>query len=170
MRTQGGKAQTERNGCLMSIVTMGWKFLLQLLGLGRREARRTLKPLDQVYQEYVDSWVSENLARWLNQTRGEIDTLRATRVLLGEADNYPDVAAQIHDTLIDAKVTFSQREGKQYLEIEAYMAPRQTNGKLPQILRWRAEREISWQEIPDDVRERLIRARQPVTLGYAIPQ
>ena len=67
-------------------------------------------------------------------------------------------------------MTFSQRDGKQYLEIEAYMAPRQTNGKLPQILRWRAEREIGWQEIPDDVRARLIRARQPVTLGYAIPQ
>ncbi len=154
----------------MSIITIGWRFLLQLLGIGGRETRRALKPLDQYYQEYVDSWVSENLARWLNQTRGEIDTLRATRVLLGEADHYPDVAAQIRATLIDAKVTFSQRESKQYLEIEAYMAPRQTNGKLPQILRWRAEREISWQDIPDDVRERLIRARQPVTLGYAIPQ
>ncbi len=170
MRNQGAKGQTERNGCLVSLVTMAWRLLLQLLGLGGREARRTLKPLDQVYQEYVDSWVSENLARWLNQTRGEIDTLRATRVLLGEADNYPDVAAQIRETLIDAKVTFSQRQGKQFLEIEAYMTPRQTNGKLPQILRWRAEREISWQEIPDDVRERLIRAREPVTLGYAIPQ
>ncbi len=164
------KAQTERSGCLVSLFTYGWRLLLQLLGIGGRETRRALKPLDQVYQEYVDSWVSENLAHWLNQTRGEIDTLRATRVLLGEADHYPDVASQIRDTLIDAKVTFSQREGKQFLEIEAYMAPRQTNGKLPQILRWRAEREITWQEIPDDVRERLIRARQPVTLGYAIPQ
>ncbi len=170
MRNQGGKDQTERSGCLVSLLSIGWQLLLQLLGLGRRETRRTLKPLDQAYQEYVDSWVSENLARWLNQTRGEIDTMRATRVLLGEADNYPDVAAQIHETLIDAKVTFSQRDGKQYLEIEAYMAPRQLNGKVPQLLRWHAEREIHWQEIPDDVREQLIRQRQPITLGYSIPQ
>lgn len=132
--------------------------------------RHTLEPLDQQYREFVDSWVSERLARWLYQTRYDIDEKIATRVLLGEADQYPAVARMIRDTLIDAKVTFSQRDGKQYLEVEAYTSPRQTNGTMPQIFRWRAEREISWQEIPDDVRERLIRARQPVTLGYAIPQ
>ena len=26
-----------------------------------------------------------------------------------------------------------------------------------------------WQEIPDDVREQLIRQREPITLGYTIP-
>jgi hypothetical protein len=167
---QGHEEPTERMGCLGALLRIGWQLVLQLFGIGRRQARRALQPLDQYYQEYVDSWVSENLANWLNQTRADIDTITATRVLLGEADHYPEVARQIRDTLVDAKVTFSQRDGKQYLEIEAYMAPRQTNGRLPQILRWRAEREISWQEIPDDVRERLIRAREPVTLSYAIPQ
>lgn len=161
---------TERLGCLGSIVRLAMQLVLRFFGIGRREMRRAIKPLDQYYQEYVDSWVSENMALWLNQTRAEIDVDTATKVLLGEADRYPAVAKLIHDTIIDAKVTFSQRDGKQYLEVEAYLAPRQTNGSVPQILRWRAEREISWQEIPDDVRERLIRARQPVTLGYAIPR
>ncbi len=95
---------------------------------------------------------------------------QARLVLMGEAERYPAQAAMLRQTLLDAKVTFSQRDGKQYLEIEAYMAPRQTNGRQPQVLRWRAEREIAWPEIPDDVRERLIRSREPVTLGYAIPQ
>jgi hypothetical protein len=89
---------------------------------------------------------------------------------MGFMSRHPEVAQHIRETLIDAKITFSQRDGKQYLEVEAYMAPRQMNGTQPQILRWRAEREIGWQEIPDDVRERLIRARQPVTLGYSIPE
>ncbi|MCC7447956.1 MAG: hypothetical protein IT324_11095 [Anaerolineae bacterium] len=160
----------ERGGCLDVLFRAGLRLILRLFGIGTQEMRRTLEPLDQQYREFVDSWVSERLARWLYQTRYEIDEKIAMRVLLGEADHYPEVARMIRDTLIDAKVTFSQRDGKQYLEIEAYTAPRQTNGTMPQILRWRAEREISWQEIPDDVRERLIRARQPVTLGYAIPQ
>jgi hypothetical protein len=164
------RPQNERTGCLDAIFRAGWQFILRLFGLSRGEIRRATQPLDQYYQEYVDTWVSENLARWLNQTRPDIRSETATRVLLGEADRYPEVARQIRDTLIDAKVTFSQRHGKQYLEVEAYMAPRQTNTGMPQILRWRAEREITWQEIPDDVRERLIRARQPVTLGYAIPR
>ena len=164
------KSPTERTGCLGAIFQAAWQLILRLLGIGTRPVREALKPLDKYYREYVDSWVSENLARWLNQTRPEIDVETATRVLLGGADTYPAMARMIQDTLIDAKVTFSQRDGKQYLEVEAYMAPRQTNGRLPQILRWTAEREIEWQEIPDDVREQLIRARQPVTLGYAIPQ
>ncbi len=144
--------------------------ILRLLGLGGRQVRRALEPVDQHYQEYVDTWVSERLAQWLHETRAEIDTGLATRVLLGEADRYLEVAALVRQALIDAKVTFSQREGRQFLEIEAYMAPRQVNGKQPQVLRWKAEREIAWQDIPNEVRERLIRARQPVTLGYAIPQ
>jgi hypothetical protein len=160
------EAPVERIGCMGLI----FRFFLRLLGIGARPIRDTLKPLDEHYREFVDTWVSENLARWLNQTRTDIDTQTATRVLLGEADLYPEMARLIRDTLIDAKVTFSQRNGTQYMEVEAYMAPRQTNGRMPQILRWTAEREIAWQEIPDDVRERLIRARQPVTLGYAIPQ
>lgn len=160
----------ERPGCLTGVVQLVMQALLRLFGIGGQQMRRTLEPLDTYYQEFVDTWVSENLARWLNQTRADIDQDIATKVLLGEADRYPDVARTIHDTLIDAKVTFSQRDGKQYLEIEAYMAPRQTNGRMPQILRWHAEREITWQEIPDDVRERLIRMRQPITLGYAIPR
>jgi hypothetical protein len=110
------------------------------------------------------------LADWLHETRAEIDPALATKALLGEAGRYPEVTTLIHQTLIDAKVTFSQRDGAQYLEIEAYMAPRQTNGAQPRVLRWRAERAINWQEIPDDVREQLIRRREPVTLGYAIPQ
>ncbi len=130
---------TEPAGCLEGLFRFVMQAILRLFGIGRKELRRSFEPLDQYYQEFVDSWVSENLARWLNQTRPEIDADTATRVLLGEADRYPEVARQIHDALIDAKVTFSQRNGKQYLEIEAYMAPRQTNGSVPQILRWRAE-------------------------------
>src|SRR5579859_2972575 len=136
---------SERSGCLAGIIQAGWRLVLRLLGIGTRPAREALKPLDKYYREYVDSWVSENLARWLNQTRPDIDVETATKVLLGEADRYPALARLIQDTLIDAKVTFSQRDGKQYLEIEAYMVPRQTNGRLPQILRWSAEREIAWQ-------------------------
>lgn len=144
--------------------------ILRLFGWGGRQVRDTLTNTDQQYREYVDIWVSERLAYWLHETRSEIDAETATKVLIGEADRYPDLTKTVRETLIDAKVTFSQRDGKQYLEIEAYMAPRQVSGKMPQILRWRAEREITWQEIPNDVRERLIRVRQPVTLGYAIPQ
>ncbi len=162
--------EEERMGCMTALFRSGWRMLLRLFGIGGKEFHRAVKPLDQYYQEFVDSWVSENLARWLNQTRPEIDVNMATQVLLGEADRYPEMARLVRDTMIDAKVTFSQRDGKQYLEIEAYMAPRQTNGTMPQILRWKAEREIEWQEIPDDVRERMIRIRQPVTLGYAIPR
>src|SRR5947207_14477154 len=120
----------QQPGCLAAVFRLGWQFILRMFGIGRQGMRRTLEPMDQYYQEYVDSWVSENLARWLHQTRGDIDTAQATRVLLGEADRYPLVARQVRDTLIDAKVTFSQRSGKQYLEIEAYMAPRQTNGSI----------------------------------------
>ncbi len=157
---------TEMSGCLTAI----FRFFLSLFGIGRQQVRSTLEPLDQKYREYVDVWVSENLAHWLHETRSDIDAAQATKVLLGEAERFPDVAALVRGTLIDAKVTFSQRDNKQFLEVEAYMAPRQMNGKQPQILRWHAEREVNWQEIPDDVRERLIRMRQPVTLGYAIPQ
>jgi hypothetical protein len=160
----------ERLGCLDTLFRSAFRFVLRLFGIGRKEMRSAIQPLDVQYQEYVDTWVSETLARWLNQTRTDIDVAQATRVLMGEADRYPELARRIEDTMIDAKVTFSQRNGTQYLEVEAYMAPRQVNGKMPQILRWSAEREIQWQEIPDDVRERLIRMRQPVTLGYAIPR
>ena len=167
---QEAAQQDERLGCLGTLFSWIIRGILRMFGIGRQEMRKSLKPLDELYREFVDSWVSENLARWLNQTRPEIDVDRATKVMLGQANTYPDVARQIRETLIDAKVTFSQRNGKQYLEIEAYMTARQVNGKLPQILRWNAEREIAWQDIPDDVRERLIRARQPVTLAYAIPE
>lgn len=160
----------ERLGCLETLFRSAFRFILRMFGIGRREIRSAIQPLDQQYREFVDTWVSETLARWLNQTRPDIDQAAATRVLLGEAARYPDLSRRIDDTLIDAKVTFSQRKGKQYLEIEAYMAPRQVSGKMPQILRWNAEREIGWQEIPDDVREQMIRLRQPVTLGYAIPR
>lgn len=160
----------EPAGCLPTLFRSIMSALLRLFGIGGQATRRTMEPLDVQYQEYVDTWVSERLAHWLHETRADINVNLATNVLLGQAERYPDVAGLIRETLIDAKVTFSQRDDKQYLEIEAYMAPRQMNGKLPQILRWRAEREITWQEIPNDVRERLIRVRQPVTLGYAIPQ
>ncbi len=155
-----------RMGCLTSL----FQWLLQLLGFGRKKIRQTTEPLDQHYREFVDVWVSEHLGRWLHETRSDIDVQTATKVLLGEADRHPEMTALVRETLIDAKVTFSQRDQQQYLEIEAYMAPRQLNGKQPQILRWHAEREINWKEIPDDVRERMIRMRQPVTLGYTIPQ
>ena len=162
--------QPEPQGCLMSILTAIVQGILRLFGVGARRARATLIPPDQRYQEYVDSWVAERLAGWLHETRAEISAEQATRVLMGEGDRFPEQASLIRQTLLDARVTFSQREGKQYLEVEAYMAPRQMNGKQPQVLRWRAEREISWPEIPNDVRERLIRGREPVTLGYSVPQ
>jgi hypothetical protein len=157
-------------GCVFGLMQALLQGILRLFGVGNRSIRNTLEHTDQIYREYVDTWVSERLAYWLHETRTDINVDTATRVLLGESDLYPDLARTVRETLVDAKVTFSQREGKQYLEIEAYMSPKQLNGKMPQILRWRAEREITWQEIPNDVRERLIRAREPVTLGYAIPQ
>ncbi len=162
------REQPERLGCLGAIFQLAAQWIGQLFGFGKRQTRRILE-MDHTYRTYVDNWVSERLALWLHETRGDIHTATAMSILMGEDDVHPDVAELIRQTLIDAKVTFSQREGKQFLEIEAYMAPRQANGKQPQILRWRAEREIGWQEIPDDVRERLIRLRQPVTLSYAIP-
>jgi hypothetical protein len=168
--TKQQKPEQKPQGCLLSVFNFFFQGFLKLLGLGGRTARATLVPVDARFQEYVDTWVSERMAGWLHETRPEINTENAAHVLTGQADRYPEVAQQIRDTLIDAKVTFSQREGKQYLEIEAYMAPRQLNGKQPQILRWRAEREITWAEIPNDVRERLIRLREPVTLGYTIPE
>lgn len=162
--------EPQPGGCLFSILNALVRGILNLLGLGVRGARATIIPPDARYREFVDAWVSERLAAWLHETRSEIDTDQARLVLMGEAERFPAQAAMLRQTLLDAKVTFSQRDGKQYLEIEAYMAPRQTNGRQPQVLRWRAEREIAWPEIPDDVRERLIRSREPVTLGYAIPQ
>src|ERR1700694_3954278 len=103
----------ERNGCLTAI----FRFFLNLFGLGTTKIRQTTEPIDQRYREFVDVWVSENLARWLHETRSEIDTAQATKVLIGEAERYPEVAAMIRETLIAAKVTFLQREGQQYLEI-----------------------------------------------------
>ncbi|HVO42855.1 MAG TPA: hypothetical protein VMT34_09535 [Aggregatilineales bacterium] len=161
---------SQPQGCLTVIGRLLIDWLGALFGFTRRRMQSAIEPLDQTYQEYVDGWVSERLAQWLHETRPEIDTTEAVQVLTGEADRYPEAAHRIRETLIDAKVTFSQRESKQYLEIESYMSPRQSNGKQPRILRWRAEREIAWQEIPDDIRERLIRLRQPVTLSYSIPQ
>ncbi len=157
-------------GCLLGLVNAVVRGILRLFGLGAKGARAGLAHIDVQYKAFVDSWVAERLAAWLNQTRSEIDPNHALRVLNGEADYLPEVVAQIRQTLIDCKVTFVQREGKQFLEVEAYMAPRQLNGKQPQVLRWRAEREIAWGEIPNDVRERLIRLREPVTLSYNIPQ
>jgi len=157
----------QQTGCLTAV----FKWILSIFGIGKKkQVRRTTAPLDQAYREFVDVWVSEQLGHWLHETRAEIDPVIATKTLLGEANRHPETTIMIHETLIDAKVTFSQRDGTQYLEIEAYMAPRQSNGTQPKVLRWRAERTINWQEIPDDVREQLIRQRQPVTLGYAIPQ
>jgi hypothetical protein len=154
-----------RLGCLGAF----FQLVFRLLGIGARGVRSTTEPLEKRYREFVDTWASENLARWLHETRAEIKQENALDVLLHGPDVNHEAAASIRETLIDAKVTFSQREGKQYLEIEAYMAPRQLNGKVPSLLRWHAEREINWQEIPDDVREQLIRQRQPITLGYTIP-
>jgi hypothetical protein len=160
----------EPQGCLIGLLRFLWGGLWRLLGLGGRQVRDTLAKVDTQYREYVDTWVSERLASWLHETRPDISSEVASLVLLGEANNFPEVAGLIRETLIDAKVTFSQRDNKQFLEIEAYMAPKQVNGQLPKILRWRADREITWQEIPNDVRESLIRSREPVTLGYAIPR
>jgi len=157
-------------GCLMSFINFIVRGLMRLFGMGVRSARARVMPADEVFKAYVDKWVSERIAAWLHQTRAEINAEDAARVLNGEGAHLYEVRRLIYETLIDAKVTFSQRDGKQYLEVEAYMAPRQQNGKQPQILRWRAEREIAWQEIPNDVREHLIRFRQPVTLGYSVPQ
>jgi hypothetical protein len=170
MTGQGQQNQAQGSGCLLSIFRFIWNGILDLLGLGGRALRAGVLVPDEKFREYVDTWVAERMGLWLHETRSEIDAETATKVLNGQLDRYPEVALLIRETLIDAKVTFSQRDGKQYLEIEAYMAPRQLNGKQPQILRWKAEREIAWQEIPDDVREHLIRAREPVTLGYTIPE
>jgi len=164
-----GARETAPQGCLMSILNFFVRGFLRLLGLGSRSAAGKIIPPDVRYQEYVDAWVSERLAGWLHQTRSEIDVEKASKVLTGQAANFPDVTMLIREALLDAKVTFSQRDGKQFLELEAYMAPRQTNGKQPQILRWKAEREIAWADIPHDVREQMIRLREPITLGYSIP-
>lgn len=146
-----------------------FKGVLRLFGIGARNIRKTTEPLEQRYREFVDRWASEHLARWLHETRAEINPDHAFEILLGDSTRHPEALLTIRETLIDAKVTFSQKEGKQYLSLEAYLSPRQTNGKLPQLLRWHAEREIAWQEIPDDVREQLIRRREPITLGYTVP-
>ncbi len=157
--------QQQPLGCLAGI----FQAILRLFGFGVGKVRQTTQPLERRYREYVDRWASENLANWLHETRSEINRDEALKVLLGQADRTTTLAGMVRETLIDAKVTFSQRDSKQFLEIEAYMAPRQTNGKVPQLLRWHAERELHWQEIPDDVREQLIRQREPITLGYTIP-
>lgn len=157
-------------GCLMSLINFLVRGLMRLFGMGARGLRASVMPADETYKAYVDAWVSERIAAWLHQTRAEINAEDAAKVLNGEGAHLHEVRRLIYETLIDAKVTFFQRDGKQYLEVEAYMAPRQYNGKQPHILRWRAEREIAWQDIPNDVRERLIRLREPVTLGYNVPQ
>lgn len=164
--------ETEKQpaGCLLGVINFIVRGIMRLFGMGVRGARAAVLPADETFKAYVDKWVSERVAAWLHQTRGEISAEDAAKILNGEGTHLTEMRRMIHETLIDAKVTFSQREGKQYLEVEAYMAPRQQNGKQPQILRWRAEREIAWQDIPNDVRERLIRLREPVTLGYTIPQ
>src|SRR5258708_22656740 len=109
---QNAQEQDERLGCLGTLFSWIIRGILRMFGIGRQETRRALKPLDEVYREFVDSWVSENLARWLNQTPPEIDIQRPTKVLLGQAETYPDVARMIRGTMIDAKVTFSQLHGK----------------------------------------------------------
>ncbi|CAG1014405.1 MAG: hypothetical protein IAE83_12900 [Anaerolinea sp.] len=156
-------------GCLLAIVNALWRGVLRLLGWGVQGARATIIPADEKYQEYVDTWVSERIALWLHETRPEIDAKIAADALTGKISPPSELMVMINQTLIDAKVTFEQRNGKQFLQIEAYMSPRQMNGRQPQLLRWRAEREIAWQDIPDTVREKLIRLRAPVTLDYSIP-
>jgi len=147
-------------------------WLLGLFGFTRKQRgiRQSTKPLDQKYREFVDQWTSETLAKWLHETRAEIDVTLATHTLTMPADSSPALAALIRETLIDAKVTFTPHDDRYMLQLEAYTIPRQSNGKIPEILRWRAERPIAWSEIPDDVREQLIRQRQPITLAYALPE
>jgi hypothetical protein len=161
--------QKEPQGCLMSILNTIVQGVLRLLGMGGQAMRKTMIPPDEQYQAYVDLWVSERLANWLNQTRPDIDAKTATGILMGKNRN-SEATKLIRETLVDAKVTFSQQNGAQYMEVEAYMAPRQVNGTVPKLDRWRAQREIAWQDIPNNVRERLIRYREPVTLVYAIPE
>ncbi|MCS6871883.1 MAG: hypothetical protein RML95_12905 [Anaerolineae bacterium] len=163
-------SQEQPQGCLISLINFLVRGLMRLFGMSVRGVRATVMPPDETFKAYVDAWVSERIATWLHQTRAEINPEDAAKVLNGEGAHLHDVRRLIYETLIDAKVTFSQRDGKQYLEVEAYMAPRQQNGRQPHILRWRAEREIAWHDIPNDVRERLIRLREPVTLGYNVPQ
>ena len=67
----------ERPGCLTGVVQLVMQALLRLFGIGGQQMRRTLEPLDTYYQEFVDAWVSENLARWLNQTRAEFQAALA---------------------------------------------------------------------------------------------
>lgn len=171
MSEQGQQQQAANRplGCLVSILTGIVRAILRLLGIGWRGARATVMPPDEQFKEYVDAWVSERIAGWLTQTRAEINTDQAAKVLNGESAHFPEVTRLIRETLVDAKVTFSQRDGKQFLSVEAYMSPRQQNGTSPQVLRWRAEKEIGWADIPNEVRERLIRLREPVTLAYSVP-
>jgi hypothetical protein len=167
--TKHDPKHTEPQGIVEQIV--GWlvRALLRMLGIGGREVRRSFEAPDSKYQAYIDDWATERLAYWLNQTRPDIRKDHAERVLRGEGSSYPESAELVRQTLIDARVTFLQRDGKQFIEIESYMSPRQKSAAQPEILRWRSEREIAWQEIPNEVRERLIRERQPITLAYAMP-
>src|SRR5579859_4154176 len=96
------REQPERIGCLGSIFQLVMQALGQLFGFGRRQARRVME-FDQTYQKFVDNWVSERLALWLHETRSEISTAPAMRVLLGDIENHPGVAKLIRETLIDAK-------------------------------------------------------------------
>ena len=155
-------------GCLQGL--LDW--LLGLFGFARKRpgVRQATVPLDQKYREFVDRWSADMLGKWLHETRAEIDPALAAHALVTPSGGSPAVSAQIRETLIDAKVTFTPHDDNYMLQIEAYTAPRQTNGKMPEILRWRAERPIAWVEIPDDVREHLIRQRQPITLAYALPE
>jgi len=160
--------ETTPRGCLQGL--LDW--LLKLFGFTRQRpgVRSATVPLDQKYREFVDQWTAETLGRWLHETRNEIDADLAAQALTTPNGGSSTIAAQIRETLIDAKVTFTPHEANYVLQVEAYTAPRQTNGKVPEILRWRAERPIAWVEIPDDVREHLIRQRQPITLAYALPE
>ena len=54
----GQQQHTERLGCMSALIQPVMRFILRLFGIGTRGVRDTLKPLDQHYREFVDTWVS----------------------------------------------------------------------------------------------------------------
>lgn len=143
--------------------------ILRLFGIGRQTVREAIDPLDRTYRAQLDKWAAGKIATWLHDTRPEIDLDRANYTLFTSADKYPETTQLIRDTLIDVKVTFTQRENRTTIDLEAFTSPMQGNRSVPQLLRWHAERDVTWAEVPDTIRERLIRSRVPVTVNYTIP-
>lgn len=151
-----------RKGCIVSLLQL----ILQMLGI---KSTPTAVTQDVHYRRVMDKWVAQLLSDWLHDIDSNIDQKRAFAVLTGNGADYEETAELIRSALLDANVTFAQQGNQYTIEVQAYINELNIADAAPTVLRKRAQRTVQWHEIPDDIRGRLIKEREPITLTYSVP-